>query len=1193
MKELRQILSSPYNQKDWVDFLKELFIAPNSSSDGGILSNPKKIHLSTNDKVKAAYELGSYYTSDKRLIGIYQVDISEDMLLYRNKVGLRNIMKNIYKYNVDGVLVVFVQEKKWRLSFISEIIKEIDEGGKAIKQITEEKRFTYLLGEGEKVKTPTDRLESLKERNLALNDFYEAFRVDILNDEFFKKYKKIYEDFVQYITGSRYEKKDNTYVEVKKHAPHPNFNGYQDYRDYPLPHPNRQTQAFIDKNFLNLFFGDTKAVRDFVKRMMGRIVFLYFIQKKGWLAVPKGKNWGEGNYDYLYQLYKETPKEDQPYFYKKRLVPLFFECFTNKKSEDKVNALRFPYLNGGLFDKSQDKAYDDIDMPYSIFEELFDTFDTYNFTVYEDAPNEHTVAVDPEMLGHIFENLLEDNKDKGAFYTPKEIVHYMCKESLRQFLISKIENDTNTEKVKRIIDKIIDHQVLTEDENVLLKTKGKVIFSYLEDVKICDPAIGSGAFPMGLLQEIYYIKIILQQLDVIKEQTDAEIKKHIIEKNIYGVDIESGAVDIARLRFWLSLVVDEQNPCPLPNLDFKIMQGNSLLESYQGMDLSNIGRDEEILIEEQMTMDFGDEYKTIQQLNIFSGVNKEKIQKLINEYFTATEDKNLKRKEINDLIEGKIHTQIYLEKNIVSSKVRKFLEKLNLESEKDLEEKIQRGKISTKGNEYKVYLANKKHLSELNAIEKELISFQAKIERPYFLWHTYFKDVFEKGGFDIVIGNPPYFSLATNSSEKDANGNIIKHNTIYDNQNYQTFARKGDIYCLFYEKAYQLLKQGGICNFITSNKWMRADYGESTRKFLLEKTNPIILIDFGGIKVFKTAKVDVNILLYVKEKSTFNTWACAVKDKELKKLSLYVRQHAKPTRFDNAESWVILSNIEQRIKAKIEAIGTPLKDWNIQINYGIKTGFNDAFIINGEKRAELIAKDPKSAEIIRPILRGCDIKRYSYEFNDRYLICTFPSLKIDIEQYPAVKGFLEGFKAKLKQTGEILSKSEINNIIGYAKNHNIDVKEKDLLTSRKKTKNKWFETQDSINYWEDFYKQVLAWQRITKENQFCLTEKGMVILDSMAFISGIEQYKYWLLALLNSRLIYAWVKWNVHEYGDTGFRLSNQYVQEIPIVPLDKDLEKTIITLLNEKQYHKIDTIIYKLYDLSDEEINFIKALKK
>ena len=1169
MKELRQILSSPYNQKDWVDFLKELFIAPNSSSDGGILSNPKKIHLSTNDKVKAAYELGSYYTSDKRLIGIYQVDISEDMLLYRNKVGLRNIMKNIYKYNVDGVLVVFVQEKKWRLSFISEIIKEIDEGGKAIKQITEEKRFTYLLGEGEKVKTPTDRLESLKEKHLALNDFYEAFRVDILNDEFFKKYKKIYEDFVQYITGSRYEKKDNTYVEVKKHAPHPNFNGYQDYRDYPLPHPNRQTQAFIDKNFLNLFFGDTKAVRDFVKRMMGRIVFLYFIQKKGWLAVPKGKNWGEGNYDYLYQLYKETLKEDQPYFYKKRLVPLFFECFTNKKSEDKVNALRFPYLNGGLFDKSQDKAYDDIDMPYSIFEELFDTFDTYNFTVYEDAPNEHTVAVDPEMLGHIFENLLEDNKDKGAFYTPKEIVHYMCKESLRQFLISKIENDTNTEKVKRIIDKIIDHQVLTEDENVLLKTKGKVIFSYLEDVKICDPAIGSGAFPMGLLQEIYYIKIILQQLDVIKEQTDAEIKKHIIEKNIYGVDIESGAVDIARLRFWLSLVVDEQNPCPLPNLDFKIMQGNSLLESYQGMDLSNIGRDEEILIEEQMTMDFGDEYKTIQQLNIFSGVNKEKIQKLINEYFTATEDKNLKRKEINDLIEGKIHTQIYLEKNIVSSKVRKFLEKLNLESEKDLEEKIQRGKISTKGNEYKVYLANKKHLSELNAIEKELISFQAKIERPYFLWHTYFKDVFEKGGFDIVIGNPPYFSLATNSSEKDANGNIIKHNTIYDNQNYQTFARKGDIYCLFYEKAYQLLKQGGICNFITSNKWMRADYGESTRKFLLEKTNPIILIDFGGIKVFKTAKVDVNILLYVKEKSTFNTWACAVKDKELKKLSLYVRQHAKPTRFDSAESWVILSNIEQRIKAKIEAIGTPLKDWNINIYRGILTGFNDAFIISKSKKDEILAncrtpeERKKTDEIIRPILRGRDIKRYGYDFADLYLINTHNGVKekgikrIHIEDYPAVKAHLDLFYPEIEKRAD--QGDTPYNLRNCA-------------------------------YIEDFYKQKIVWASIG-ETSYSIIPKNTFLLDTNYFFSIKNEQRY-LLAILNSKLITYWINSEDTPIGNGGaYRHYKYNLERLPIAKISSAIKEKLSNLLDNQNYREIDKIIYILYDINEEEILFIEAL--
>ena len=1038
MKDLRQILSSPYRQEDWINFLKKLFA--HRSGTGVILQKPQIIDLRKSEKVKEAYELGNYETADGRLIGIYQVNISEDMLLYRNKVGLRQLMKNIYKYNVDGVLVVFVQEKKWRLSYISEIIKEVDEKGKIIKEITNEKRFTYLLGEGEKTKTAADRLQLLVGKELSLEDFKNAFAVEALNNDFFNRYKDIYEDFVQHITGVRYEKSKKTkkYIEIKKHEPHPNFDGYKNYKDYPMPHPDSETQPFKNKEYPNLFNGNKKAVRDFVKRMMGRIVFLYFIQKKGWLAVPKGKKWGEGNYDYLYQLYKETPKEDQPYFYEKRLVPLFFECFTDKKSESETNDLRFPYLNGGLFDKTQDQQFDKVNLPYSIFTELFDTFNSYNFTVYEDAPNEHIVAVDPEMLGHIFENLLEDNKDKGAFYTPKEIVHYMCKESLKTFLFSKIVPDNNqSEKAKDVITKIIEHQPLNEGEKSYVKEKGNIITTSLENVKICDPAIGSGAFPMGLLQEIYYIKITLQQLGITPEQTDAQIKKHIIEKNIYGVDIDAGAVDIARLRFWLSLVVDEHLPQPLPNLDFKIMQGNSLLESYQGVDLSHIGEDDEVVMDEQMSFDFGDSYKTAKQLAVFSKINKEQIQKLMNEYFATTENKKVKLKEINDIIEGKIHTKIYLEKEKVSSLTKEFFKKFGLKSEKDLKEKIDLGSISEKGKEYKKYLANKKRLAELDIIEEELLSFQTKIERPYFLWHLYFKEAFDKGGFDIVIGNPPYVQLQKNG------GRLAK---LYEEQKFKTFARKGDIYSLFYEKAHQLLKQGGICNFITSNKWMRAGYGEATRKFFIEHTNPLILIDFAGIKVFETATVDVNILLYVKEKSTFNTLACTIKDKELKKLSLYVRQHAQYTQFKNADSWVILSdNIEQRIKAKIEAIGTPLKDWDIQINRGILTGFNDAFIIDGKKRAELIAQDPKSEEIIRPILRGRDIKRYGYEFADLYIITTFPSLKIDIESYPAVKQHLLSFGYdRLKQTGD--------------------------KGARKKTNNKWFETQDSIGYWEDFYK---------------------------------------------------------------------------------------------------------------------------
>ena len=1100
MKDLKDILAHPYNQKDWTDFLTQLFHEKDSSSDEGILSTPQRIAIS-NGKVKEAYELGSYLTSDERLIGIYQVNISEDMLLYRNKVGLRKLMAKIYKYNVDGVLVAFVQEKKWRLSFISEFVKEIDHQGKMIKQITDEKRFTYLLGEGEKTKTATDRLKKLVGKPLSLQDFFEVFSVEMLSKDFFREYKEIYEEFF--------------------------------------------AEIFKEEHNQALFKGNDKAVRDFVKRMMGRIVFLYFIQKKGWLAVPKGKNWGEGNHNYLYHLYQETPKEDWPYFYEKRLVPLFFDTLTDKSSESEDNSLRFPYLNGGLFDKSQDENFDSIVLPYETFSRLFDTFDKYNFTVYEDSPNEHTIAVDPEMLGHIFENLLEDNKDKGAFYTPKEIVHYMCKESLKTFLLSKITFDDSSEKIKDVITKIIEHQPLNEDEEKYIREKEHIITTSVENVKICDPAIGSGAFPMGLLQEIYYLKVTLQQLGIIPEQNDAQIKKHIIEQTIYGVDIDSGAVDIARLRFWLSLVVDEPKPQPLPNLDFKIMQGNSLLESYQGVDLSHIGKEEEIIVDD--LIDFGDEYKSVQRLTFFSDA-KEKIQQLIKNYFTSTEDKTLKRKEINDLIEGKIHYKIIFEKRQVKYKVDLFEKKFGITSEEDLTEKLQKGTLTSKGKEYKAYIADKKRLLELDLIENELISFQTKIERPYFLWHTYFKDVFDKGGFDIVIGNPPYVQLQNNGGKLAA---------LYEEEGFETFARSGDIYCLFYEKAYQLLKQGGICNFITSNKWMRAGYGQATRKFFLEHTNPLILIDFAGIKVFETATVDVNILLYVKEKPTFNTWGCTIKDNELKKLSLYVRQHGGKTTFSSDESWVILSEIEQRIKAKIEAIGTPLKEWNISINYGIKTGFNDAFIINGEKRAELIAQDPKSAEIIRPILRGRDIKRYGYDWKNLYVITA--RLVTDIpNNYPAVCKHLEQFKGKGK--------------LG------------DNSTTKVFKRPWWAWMQEPVNYWEDFFKEKLLYSEIVREPQFFFDKNGQFLAEATTFIMTGENLEY-LYHLLHSKTITYFFKtfYAGGGLGGDGYRYKKVFLEKLPI-------PKPILPISLEE--NTIENSIYKLYGFSEEEIKFIENQK-
>jgi hypothetical protein len=549
--EIRNILESPYDRKVWKGFLQTQF------TNNKLNAEDRTISLSDKTLSKQCLSLGNYEINEYTKIGIFEVELNEKVNITRNRVALRNLIKDLTK-QVAGAMVVFVQGDKWRFSYVSKRkIKNKDTNEIQDKE-TAPKRYTYLFGKNEKALTASIRFDKLIEKQkanlfdlLSLDDFEEAFSVEKLSKEFFKNYKDAYEDFVQFLTGKRYAKKGNKYVEEEIHSP--------------------------DWQLTALFSKDEKAARDFCKRMMGRIVFLYFIQKKGWLAVAQGKKWGEGNPDYLYDLFRKSKHKDD--FYYQELVPLFFKTLNNTDSEKESNTLRFPYLNGGLFDDGQDRKYNKLHLPEHIFQNLFETFNNYNFTIYEDAPDEHTVAVDPEMLGHIFENLLEDNKAKGAFYTPKEIVHFMCKESLKAYLIAHDEKHfTNNELAIRSIDKIILQQELSNDEKQYAEKNAFKIIDALEQVKICDPAIGSGAFPMGLLQEIFNAQIYLQELKGFKKGvSDADIKKHIIEESIYGVDIDAGAVDISRLRFWLSLVVDEQEPQPLPNLNFKIVCANTLI----------------------------------------------------------------------------------------------------------------------------------------------------------------------------------------------------------------------------------------------------------------------------------------------------------------------------------------------------------------------------------------------------------------------------------------------------------------------------------------------------------------------------------------------------------------------------------------------------------------------------------------
>ncbi|MFT3979449.1 MAG: Eco57I restriction-modification methylase domain-containing protein [Ferruginibacter sp.] len=1008
--EIKYILESPYDRKIWKNFLKTQF------TNNKLNAEDRLIKLADNMLSKECLSLGNYEINEYTKIGIFEVRLEKNVKLSRNRVGLRNLTKSITA-QVAGAMVVFVQGDKWRFSYISKRKVKNKDTNLIEDKETAPKRYTYLFGKGEKALTAAQRFDKLIKKQkanlyeyLSLDDFEDAFSVEKLSKEFFDKYKEIYEDFVEFVTGKRFVKKGSKWIELKTHE------------------AQFQLRNYFDNN--------EKAARDFFKRMLGRIVFLYFIQKKGWLAVKKGKEWGEGDPDYLYQLFHKAKYKDS--FYSDYLVPLFFDTLNNIKSQDESNEFRFPYLNGGLFDKTQDFKYDKIALPAEIFEKLFDTFSNYNFTIYEDGPDEQTVAVDPEMLGHIFENLLEDNKDKGAFYTPKDIVHYMCRESLHNYIYTYTGNEHDEDFKQRLL-----QYNDTYDINVLSKEELKQVDRALEDVRICDPAIGSGAFPMGLLHEIYHLKIPIEDAKGFRAKSPADLKKHIIEESIYGIDIDSGAVDIARLRFWLSLVVDETEPQPLPNLAFKIVCANTLIP---------LGMDNTI------------------QIAGATDIIKE-IEKVRHDYFDASkeEKKDLERRFKN--LQNKLWTTA---KDWVTSKDAILYQKL----------------------------------LEFNPFEDNSCG-----------WFDAWWMFGVKDGFDIVIGNPPYVQL-----QKDG-GKLAK---LYLPYNYETFERTGDLYSLFYERGTELLNDKGMLCFITSNKWMRANYGASTRRFFSEKTYPLLLIDFGNVQIFDTATVDTNILLLQnKPKARIHevkeTYAVRINnDFDIKAESLqeYVLQNGYTLSSLNQNAWVVGERDVFDIKSFVEQQGITITNWDVVINYGLKTGFNDAFIIKKEIKDKLVSEDRKSAEVIKPMLRGKDISAWYPEFEELYLIVSHNGIKeksiprINIEEnYPAIYRWLKGFQGQLMNR---LDKGD-----------------------------HWTNLRNCA-YILDFETPKIIYPEITKYIPFVYDENDFFYTNNKNFILTGERLKY-LTCFFNSKLFKYCFSDNFPELQGGSRELRKIFFEKIPV----------------------------------------------
>lgn len=559
-ESLRNLFQSSFNLAQWYSFLQHFFNATE------LKSTPERIIENTSDE---GYYLGNIDTTDSYRIGLFQYNIVKGSVANK-RVGLRNLVKSFINPTwgeFDAALVVFDSGDHWRLSFICDIKGEA----------TSPKRYTYVFGSDDLLyRTPIERFNFLKKKGISFENLKTAFSVEALSDEFFDKYREQYADFIQYITGKRFVKAGSKWEEKV------------------LGEPNAALMQAFDHN--------EKKIRDYVKKMMGRITFLHFLQRKGWMC---------GDLNYMQNMFENSSYKND--YLDSVLEPLFFGILNTKPAErealfadygwDKSLLAEWkdiPYLNGGLFERDEEDEPESR-FPAEYFKRLFQFFSEYNFTIDENDPNDAEVGVDPEMLGKIFENLLEDNKDKGAFYTPKEIVRYMCQESLIAYL------ETNTSVAK---DKIRQF-VLSPEEGVadIPENKKPKLLTALEEVKICDPAIGSGAFPMGLLNELLHCREVLSG----EHYDRARIKKSIIQNNIYGVDIEKGAVDIARLRFWLSIVVDEETPSPLPNLDYKIMQGNSLIESFMGVDLSKLTYEKEYKKDKGEFSLFDDEKNRLQK----------------------------------------------------------------------------------------------------------------------------------------------------------------------------------------------------------------------------------------------------------------------------------------------------------------------------------------------------------------------------------------------------------------------------------------------------------------------------------------------------------------------------------------------------------------------------------------------------
>lgn len=1152
-KKYLQMLEEKFDINNFYEFIKDLLNLENSNIVNG--QRQKATSEQYKNYIDTTQLFAKYEDSKRRTIGVLVIKLQNNKLPANARTLQRNYIAHLLDaHNLDASLSAIYSETDdtWRLSFVKQ---ELDFGeGKLKAKFTPAKRYSYLFGKDEPNHTAKEQLLELLENNnkqYTIEEIEEKFSVEKVTKDFFENYKE-------------------NYLKLKETL---------ECNDEFISEANRC-------DFTS---------EEFTKKLMGQIVFIYFLQKKGWLGVrlvPQVLSMEEYNNIYnksdilqkkildkyyvtfngnkkikkdllekyndnkqeiesLSDIFKNTKFDNKWGTGQKRFIRAIFDNCINRKKNffddylepffyDGLNHKRInqyfslfnckiPFLNGGLFEPLDNYQWKiarfniDNDI-FSNVEEtgILDFFDRYNFTMNEEEPLEKDVAVDPEMLGKIFENLLDvkDRKSKGAFYTPREIVHYMCQESIANFLVNKV--GVKYEEIKEFIQygemiRDIDLKDATKDSYLIGESIFKNIIQIdnaLENIKIADPAVGSGAFPLGILNEIVKMRDILTSYMLIynrlglfgKKYSEEQItnnkrsiynmKWNTIKNSIYAVDIENSAVDITKLRLWLSIVVDQvDDPEPLPNLNCKIMQGNSLIDEYNGRKLIDKKFIEELKDRENV------------KFNDSSGIIKDL--KGHKQYISGNQIElgdGQKKVQIDDLI--RLKQELYGENE--PNRKRELLEKIQIARNELL-------RLNFAGN-------NK---------EKELFEIDKSHNKPYFAWMLEFIEVFiENDGFDIVIGNPPY----VDSEHMVKDENLSKTRELCNNI-YSSAKGNWDLFIVFIELGYNNLNYNGNVSFIIPNKIIASNYAKAVRK-IMSNNSLIEIRDYSNVNVFKEASVYPVTFISNNQNNTIFDTIRMIMMKDMTNIDW--ENDIDRKEFSNNNNW-------DNFFAK-----------NSEANKIITR------IINENSKLIDIAEVKGSATVSEAYI----IKEKLYENKDFMEEIEFKFLNTGtIDQYTST--WQEGKTQYIKQAyyQPVISKADLKKI---SEQRYIESSSEKIIIG------------GMTKILECYY-----------DNGKCLAGKSTTIV-----YNSKKDLKY-IIGILNSRFMsrFYQIYFNSLSLAGGFYRIGAPQIKELPIPNVDQEKEKTIVNLVNDIidnptndiKRKELDNIIYEIYNINEEEIRILE----